>query len=61
MLETFDPGSVRDRHAAALVGYGQGHFVLRSSWGTDWADGGYARLADGYAADAIEESYGVIT
>ena len=38
-----------------------GHFLLRSSWGTDWADDGYARLADGYAADAIEESYGVIS
>jgi hypothetical protein len=61
VLEAFDPGSVRDRHAAALVGYGPGHFLLRSSWGTDWADEGYVRLADGYAADAIEESYGVIT
>ena len=36
------------------------HFVLRSSWGTDWAADGYARLADGYAADAVEESYGVV-
>lgn len=61
VLERFDPGTVRDRHAAALVGYGPGHFILRSSWGTDWAEDGYARLADGYAADAVEESYGLIT
>ena len=42
VLEVFDPASVRDRHAAALVGYGEGHFLLRSSWGTDWGDDGYA-------------------
>jgi hypothetical protein len=60
VLERFDPATVRDRHAAALVGYERDHFVLRSSWGTDWAADGYARLADGYAADAVEESYGVV-
>ena len=60
VLGAFDPGTVRDRHAAALVGYGPDHFILRSSWGTDWAADGYARLADGYAADAVEESYGVV-
>jgi C1A family cysteine protease len=60
VLTSFDPATVRDRHAAALVGYGPGHFLLRSSWGTDWGDGGYGRLADGYAADAVEESYGIV-
>lgn len=60
VLAAFDPATVRDRHAAALVGYGPGHFILRSSWGTDWAADGYALLADGYAADAVEESYGVV-
>jgi hypothetical protein len=60
VLAAFDPATVRDRHAAALVGYGRGHFILRSSWGTDWAADGYALLSDGYAADAVEESYGVV-
>jgi C1A family cysteine protease len=59
-LETFDAASVQGSHAAALFGYGPDHFLLRSSWGTDWGDGGYARMSLEYAAQAVIESYGVI-
>jgi hypothetical protein len=59
-LETFDAASVQGSHAAALFGYGPDHFLVRSSWGTDWGDGGYARMSLEYAAQAVIESYGVI-
>jgi hypothetical protein len=59
-LDTFDEASVLGSHAAALFGYGPGHFLLRSSWGPGWGDGGYARMSLEYAAQAVIESYGVI-
>lgn len=59
-LDAFDAGSVTGSHAAALFGYGPDHFLLRSSWGTDWGDQGYARLSLEYARAAIIESYGVM-
>jgi hypothetical protein len=59
-LETFDAASIEGSHAAALFGYGPAHFLLRSSWGEQWGDGGYARMSLDYAARAVIESYGVI-
>jgi Papain family cysteine protease len=59
-LETYDPASAIGDHAAVLFGYGPDHFLLRSSWGPDWGDGGYARMSLDYAAEAVVESYGVI-
>ena len=59
-LTTFDAANVNGSHAAALYGYGPDHFLLRSSWGTDWGDEGYARLSLEYAAQAVIESYGVM-
>lgn len=44
-------------HAVLLVGYlqvaGKLHFILRNSWGTSWADGGYA-----YISAQMLEKYG---
>jgi hypothetical protein len=59
-LTTFAAGTVHGSHAAALYGYTPEHFLLRSSWGTDWGDEGYARLSLDYAAHAVIESYGVM-
>jgi papain like protease len=59
-LTTFDAPSAKGSHAAALYGYGPGYFLLRSTWGTDWGDAGYARLSLDYAAQAVIESYGVM-
>jgi hypothetical protein len=59
-LQTFDEASADGSHAAALYGYGPDHFLLRSSWGEEWGDGGYARMSLAYAARAVIESYGVI-
>ena len=36
------------------------HFLLRSSWGPAWGDGGYARMSLDYTAQAVIESYGVM-
>jgi hypothetical protein len=59
-LDAFDAGSVQGSHAAALFGYGPDHFLLRSSWGEQWGEDGYARMSLAYAAEAVIESYGVI-
>ena len=59
-LDEFDVASVDGSHAAALVGYGPDHFLLRSSWGTDWGDEGYVRMSLAYTAQAVIESYGVM-
>jgi hypothetical protein len=60
LLRDFDAASAEHSHAAALFGYGPDHFLLRSSWGTSWGDGGYAKMDLDYAAQAIIESYGVV-
>jgi hypothetical protein len=59
-LTSYDAGSASGDHAAALYGYGPEDFLLRSSWGPDWGDGGYARMSLDYAAQAVVESYGMI-
>lgn len=32
-------------HGVALVGYGDGYYILRNSWGSSWGEGGYMRIA----------------
>jgi len=59
-LTAFDAASVTGSHAAALFGYGPDHFLLRSSWGTDWGEAGYVRMSLEYTAQAVIESYGVM-
>ena len=59
-LTTFAADTANGSHAAALYGYTPESFLLRSSWGTDWGDEGYARLSLDYAAQAVIESYGVM-
>jgi hypothetical protein len=59
-LDAFDRDSADGSHAAALFGYGPGYFLLRSSWGPSWGDGGYARMSLAYTAEAVIESYGLM-
>jgi Papain family cysteine protease len=59
-LTEFDAATIQGSHAAALVGYGPDHFLLRSSWGTDWGEQGYVRMSLAYTALAVIESYGVM-
>jgi hypothetical protein len=60
LLDDFDESSVVGSHAAALFGYGPDHFLMRSSWGPGWGDGGYAKMSLAFAAAAVIESYGVV-
>lgn len=38
----------RGRHAVVAVGHQAGELLIRNSWGTTWALGGYAWIGDGY-------------
>jgi hypothetical protein len=60
LLDAFEIDSASFNHAAALVGYGPGGFLVRCSWGEGWGDGGYAVATEGYLAAAAVESYGVV-
>jgi hypothetical protein len=59
-LDAFDFESFSEQHAAALVGYGPGGFIVRSSWGRDWGDDGYKLATEAYLDQATVESYGVV-
>ena len=46
----FDANCSEDNHAVILVGYGISelgteYFKIRNSWGTDWGESGYIRIA----------------
>jgi len=32
-------------HAVVVVGYGDGYWIVRNSWGADWGEEGYLRIA----------------
>jgi Papain family cysteine protease len=59
-LQAYAPSAEPDKHAVALVGYGPGGFIVRSSWGPDWGKDGYKSAAERYLAEATVESYGVV-
>ncbi len=40
-------GSVN--HSVTVVGWGEGYWIIKNSWGTGWGEKGYARLAMGVA------------
>lgn len=39
--------SGRIDHAVNVVGYGDGYWILRNSWGTTWGEEGYFRMVRG--------------
>jgi len=34
-------------HAVLLIGYGDGYWLLKNSWGTSWGDHGYFKIYKG--------------
>ena len=59
-LDTYDAANTLGGHCVALVGYVNGRFIVRNSWGTGWGDKGFAYAADGYAQPAFTEAFGVV-
>ncbi len=59
-LDTFKFGAGLGGHCVALVGYVNGRFVVRNSWGTGWGDKGFAYAAESYAQPAFTEAFGVV-
>lgn len=42
-------GDLQGRHAVAIIGYNDagGYWIIQNSWGTDWGESGFARVAYG--------------
>ena len=59
-LTSYTAGSGLGGHCVALVGYINGAFIVRNSWGTGWGDKGFAHAADTYAQPAFTEAFGVV-
>ena len=59
-LDTYTPNAGIGGHCVALVGYVNGPFIVRNSWGAGWGDKGFAYAADGYAQPAFTEAFGVV-
>ena len=58
-LDVYDAANTEGGHCVALVGYVNGRFIVRNSWGEGWGDKGFAYAADAYARPAFTEAFGV--
>ena len=51
-------------HAVVFAGYrrenGQRQFLVRDSWGKDWADGGFAWISENAVRQFVEQAYKVV-
>ena len=47
-------------HAMLVVGHVRGYFVCKNSWGTDWGDGGYCYVPEGWMYDHAMFLYAVV-
>ena len=60
LLERYDEATASFNHAAALVGYDSGGFVIRCSWGPGWGEDGHVVATESYMERATLETYGVV-
>lgn len=62
VLEVYDPSKLHGGHAVCFVGYDDAkkHLIVRNSWGTKWADNGFAYATYDYAEAAFDEAYGAM-
>jgi Papain family cysteine protease len=49
--------SARGRHAVVAVGHQLDELLIRNSWGTTWALGGYAWISDGYVGAHARDAW----
>jgi hypothetical protein len=54
-------GSIRGYHAVAALGYNADGLVIENSWGSGWADGGFATLGWDFVNAHVDEAYAVGT
>jgi hypothetical protein len=60
-LDVYDPEAGEpEGHAVVVVGYTPERFIIRNSWGTPWGDKGFVYASFAYAAEAFDDSYGVV-
>ena len=59
-LDIYDATKPLGGHCVALVGYVNGRFIVRNSWGVGWGDKGFAHAADSYVQPAFTEAFGVV-
>ena len=53
--------SIAANHAVALVGWGPGYWILKNSWGADWGESGYMRIAFDASNVGYKANYIVFT
>jgi C1A family cysteine protease len=58
-MDAYQPKTKRGGHAVAIVGYTPDRFIVRNSWGTNWADNGFGYASLAYTKDAFTEAYGI--
>ncbi|WP_153797577.1 C1 family peptidase [Foetidibacter luteolus] len=58
-LDTYEGFGDTGGHAAVMVGYEPGYFIIRNSWGSRWGKKGFAWLSDDYMLQAVQEAYGI--
>lgn len=56
ILDTYGQ-SAQFGHAVVLVGYSNGYFRVRNSWGDGWGDAGFVQLSNQYVGQAVTEAY----
>jgi hypothetical protein len=58
-LNSFDQSNQRGGHCVSIVGYSNGRYIIRNSWGEKWGKNGYAFASEQYVLNAFTEAYGI--
>jgi hypothetical protein len=63
-IADWNDGSIDGGHAVLFAGYrhvnGQRQFLVHNSWGTDWANNGYAYISEAMVRQYIKTAYKVV-
>jgi C1A family cysteine protease len=53
----FDQCTTNTNHVALAVGFGDGYWLIKNSWGTGWGVNGYIKIKDGNTCGFLTQSY----